>query len=251
MRRTQALFAVAGSAAAVVVLVYLAVNWATHSPRFAIEDAEVNGADNVPAGQLERVLGAVRGSNLLRVELAAVERELEALPWIETAEVSRKLPDRLIVNVVEHEAKALLSLGGLYLADAQGQAFKRATIEVGEGDGLPVITGLDRDDYGRDRQAAEAAIRRAIALLSLYQQVEGRPAVGEINVNAAFGYALVTTDSGARLVVGHGTDKVIGARFGRFDLAWSSLSDTERESARTFYLDNTTRTQSVTVALKQ
>ena len=63
----------------------------------------------------------------------------------------------------ERRAVASALLGALYLIDESGRPFKRATFE--EADGLPVITGVTREQYAALRAASEAVFREALALL--------------------------------------------------------------------------------------
>ena len=72
----------------------------------------------------------------------------------------------------ERHAVASALLGALYLLDADGRPFKRATFE--EADGLPVITGVTREQYAALRPRREAVFREAIGLVGAY----GRPAGG-------------------------------------------------------------------------
>ena len=62
-------------------------------------------------------------------------------------------------------------LGALYLVDGTGHPFKRATFA--EADGLPVITGVTRDQYASVRGTSEAVFRQALALYAAYN--DGHP----------------------------------------------------------------------------
>src|SRR5206468_4217250 len=87
--------------------------------------------------------------------LGAGTRKVAAHPWVAGVRVDRQLPSVLSIEIVERQAVAVAVLGGLYLVDPAGRPFKRATME--EADGLPVITGLSRDQYTETRDATEAA----------------------------------------------------------------------------------------------
>lgn len=57
------------------------------------------------------------------VDLKAIERELEALPWIERAEVRKQWPDTLVVKL--HEYRPLAVWNGTQLLAEQGSVFAR------------------------------------------------------------------------------------------------------------------------------
>ncbi|MBT8494194.1 MAG: FtsQ-type POTRA domain-containing protein [Deltaproteobacteria bacterium] len=227
---------------------YAGVQWATHSPRFSLVAAEVRGLHNMPHAELEQALEPVMGGNLFRTDTDAVERRLELLPWIEDAEVSRRLPNRLLVEVVEEEPAVMVSLGGLYLADDRGRVFKRANTATGEGLGLVVVTGLERHDYRADPASAQQLITSARRLADSYRLVMNRPKLGEVHIDSSRGFALVLAESGARIHCGFGRVETLEARLLRFDAAWAALSPDERAKTRNLYIDNETREDSVTIA---
>lgn len=246
--RRRRIFAALALAGALGTGAHFGLRWAASSPRFSIDDVEVSGGAHLSSAELERVVDPVRGLNLFRVDTAAVRRAAEELGWVASAEVRRRLPDRLEIDVTEREAAAVVSLGGLYLVEADGVPFKRASVIRGEAEGLPVVTGLERADYHNEPDSAAAAIRGALELHALYAAGDRRPALSEIHLDKKRGFSLVLADSGARVELGTGDIHLISERLARFDTSWAALSATERGAARTFFLDNDTRVDNVTIA---
>ena len=61
----------------------------------------------------------------------------------------RKLPSTIVIDVVEREAAALVSVGSdLYLSTRQGDLFKKP--EPGDPYDLPVISGTHTEDVVKD-----------------------------------------------------------------------------------------------------
>ncbi len=119
------------TAAGLVVLPLAAAAWVGHSHRFALAEIAVVGAAGANDRQPERVSDAwiqsalqpLVGTNLIRLSLTEAGTRLSGHPWIETAELSKELPSRLRVRVVERRPKAFLRRGDqLYWADASGRA---------------------------------------------------------------------------------------------------------------------------------
>lgn len=138
--------------------------YVTTSPRFAVRTVAVDGASRLSAEEVARHAGLAVGDNVFSIELDEVRQKLEAHPWIASARVSRKLPGAVMVSVVEHEPKALVSVAdALYLVDAKGAVFK----EVGADDAfdLPLVTGVAADKIVADREGVEAKLRDALALV--------------------------------------------------------------------------------------
>lgn len=249
-RATPALLAL-GAAAVVAGGLAYGYHWLTHSSRFELVEVDVRGNARRSDAFVLRAAGIELGDNLFRVDTAAAERALERDPWIARAEVKRRLPDQLVVDVTEREAAVVVELDGLYLADRAGHVFKRAAIQRGEGNGLPVVTGLSRADYAADPAAAEAVIRDALRAVRQYYAQAGRPAIGEVHVDARRGLTLHTYDTALAIRVGPAASEQLAHRLRAFDAAWSALDDHERQTARVVYADNDTHPDRVTVGFRE
>jgi cell division protein FtsQ len=223
--------------------VWASHRWLTTSPRFAITAITIAGTHRVTPDDLRAALPIHTGDNVF-ADLADLARAARANPWIADAQVHRILPHTIAIDVREHAAAAVIELGELYLADAGGRPFKRAALEAGEGEGLPIVTGIDRAAYTANPDAAAATVRGAIAAFAGWQAA-GRPALGEVHVDPHGAVTLHTYDQAIAIQLG-ALDAGLGARMRTFDTAWAGLSDAERGRARAIHLD--ARPDHVTVA---
>lgn len=81
-----------------------------------------------------------RGRSVLRVPLDQRRSELEQLPWVESANVARILPDKLKVDITERTPVAFLRNGNeVALIDAHGVILDRPE---GEDLHFPIVTGV-------------------------------------------------------------------------------------------------------------
>lgn len=223
--------------AAVIAGGGLGYRWLTGSERFAVAAVEVRGTHAVAVTEVERAVAPAYGQNVFRVSLGAIERRLRAQPWIASASVRRDLPDTLVVEVEERHAAAVAEMGGLYLVDEHGVAFKRADVARGEATGLLVVTGIDRAEYRRSPAEAAARIRAALDAARVYAE-GGRPALGEVRHDPHRGITLYTRKPVTALRLGHLAGAgALRRRLAAFDAAWAALSPAERTTASTFHLD--------------
>jgi cell division protein FtsQ len=225
--------------------------WLTGSPRFTLDSVELRGASDRARAGLERAMTPALGVNLFRVSVEAVERRLRAEPWVADVGVRRSLPDALIVEVVERRPLAVVDLGGLYLADESGRVFKRADVLAGEAAGLPVVTGIDRDDYRRAPEAGAQRVREAVDAAALYRANPARPALGEIHSDVHCGLTLFTRAPVIALRLGQPVSAALERRLASFDAAWAALTPGERDAASTFHLDRDERPLRVAVGFAQ
>ncbi len=203
------------------------------SPRFAVRDVEVGPSTRVTADEIRDLSGVRIGDRLLAVDPDAVAARLATHPWILSARVRRELPSTLAIEVTERKAVASALLGALYLLDADGRPFKRATFA--EADGLPVITGVTRDQYAAVRATSEAVFRQALALAALYAGGHPeRPKLSEIHVDTRAGFSLILYDGSGEIRLGRGDFE---AKLARLDRIFAALGGRGPAALRTVYLD--------------
>jgi len=227
---------VAGKAAAVIVVVCLSllagrqvVRHVVASPRFAVREIRVGTATHLSADEIQALAGVEVGDRLLTIDPDRVAARLATHPWIASARVRRELPSVLAIDVTERRAVACALMGALYLLDEGGRPFKRATFE--EADGLPVITGVTREQYAGVRSASEAVFREALALLAAYGD---RPKVSEIHVDPHAGFSLVLLDGAGEIRLGRGgTDE----KLMRLDQILAAVAPRGPSALATVYLD--------------
>ncbi len=197
LRAAAAKLALVGKALLVVAFVVGAVyagrqlvRHVIASPRFAVRGIQIGPSVRVSGDEIRELSGVHLGDRLLAVDPDLVAARLTSHPWILSARVRRELPSTLAVEVVERRAVASALLGALYLVDEAGRPFKRATFA--EADGLPVITGVTRDQYASVRATSEAVFRQALALYAAYSDGHPeRPKLSEIHVDMRAGFSLV------------------------------------------------------------
>jgi cell division protein FtsQ len=112
---------VAGVATLVAVTLY---RYGTQSWRFRIDSSDnidIAGNHNVTHSQLLDVFGADIDRNIFFVPLAERKKQLEEIPWVESASVMRLFPNRLKVEVHERTPVAYVNVNShISLIDAHG-----------------------------------------------------------------------------------------------------------------------------------
>ncbi|MBK8481067.1 MAG: FtsQ-type POTRA domain-containing protein [Proteobacteria bacterium] len=215
------------------------------SNTFAVRTIRLEGARPALRGELLRTLEPLRGMAILRVATRETARILTGHPWVAEAEVYRALPDTLHVVVREREARAAALLGELYLVDAAGWPFKRATLD--EVAGLTVITGIDRAAFRSRPQEAARRVVRALGVLARYGRAAQRPPLGELHLDDDGEVTLFLRRGGTALHLG---TRVSDAQFARLDRVLKALGP-EVARAQTVFLDHRERPGRVVVRMRQ
>jgi cell division protein FtsQ len=107
---------------------------------FEVQKVEVRGVErmdempvyNIALGQVDR--------SMLSLDLPRVRSEMLKLGWVKDARISRRLPDTLVVDIVEREPVAVWQHGGqLHLIDVQGAVLE--SVSASAMPDLPLVVG--------------------------------------------------------------------------------------------------------------
>ncbi|MGK2930797.1 MAG: cell division protein FtsQ/DivIB [Acidimicrobiales bacterium] len=131
LRRLVLLTALAAVALAVVVVF--------ESPVLDVDEIAVLGTQSLDPATIAEAASIDHGAPMFLTDLDEAARSVEALPWIEEASVSRQLPGRVVVDVVERTPSALVTAGGSSaLVDRSGRV-----LEAGDPTGFPAHVPTD------------------------------------------------------------------------------------------------------------
>lgn len=135
--------AIVGGAASMVYA------YGAHSWRFRIEssdDLQITGGENVSRRQIMDVMGGDIGRNIFFVPLEQRKHQLEELPWVESANVMRLLPNKLQVTIQERTPVAFVQIGGkIELIDANGVVMDMPP-NSSKHYSFPVIVGMGENE---------------------------------------------------------------------------------------------------------
>jgi len=180
------------------VILISAFNFTISAPCFRIRETVVRGCRELTEKEV-LLLGTARLSqNLLALNKEAMAKRISSNPWIKSVSIGRELPDRLVVQIQERSAIAVVRQdANLYLMDREGVIFKK----LGKSDevDLPVLTGLYRQG-----QLNESLLKSARSLLSDLSTSKFFPTldrISEIQGHEVQGLS-VFTDNGLCLVLG-------------------------------------------------
>ncbi|MFB3920392.1 MAG: cell division protein FtsQ/DivIB [Terriglobia bacterium] len=137
------------------------------SPRFMLTSGDeivVEGNHNVSRGEILNVLGfptsgkLTRGVSIFRYPMDNRRKQLESIPWVKSATLTRAYPNHLAVSLVERTPIAFVNIEGqMRLVDAEGVLLDRP--EKGSFD-FPVLAGFSAGGGQEER----------VARLALFQQ---------------------------------------------------------------------------------
>jgi len=119
-------------------------HYGEHSWRFSLEssdDLEMAGLSNVTRGQVMEVMGGDIGRNVFFIPLEQRQKQLEQIPWVESASVMRFAPNRIRIEIHERTPVAFARVGSkILLIDAGGTLMELSSKKKYS---FPVIVGMN------------------------------------------------------------------------------------------------------------
>lgn len=125
-----------------VLALVVAAGWlVVRSPLLDVDRIVVTGAQRVGPTDVRAATGVEPGDAIAFVDLGAVARRVERVPWVDEARIERHLPDELAVRVTERAPAlwARRSPEEIALIDERGRVLDTAPAAPAD---LPELTGV-------------------------------------------------------------------------------------------------------------
>jgi cell division protein FtsQ len=182
------------------------LGWAMRLPVFAIHGVTVSGdvthynAITLRANVMPRLQGT-----FFTLDLQAARKAFESMPWVRQAVVRRDFPNRLRVQLQEHQAVAFWGADDdSHLVNSYGEVFEANVGEL-EQDKLPRLIGPD--NQSAQVLAMQRTLKPLLATLDL--------GLDQLELTARGGWH-AQLDNGASLELGSGSTEELVARTERF-----------------------------------
>jgi cell division protein FtsQ len=155
---------------AIVTSYLLVAHFLQRDGRFRIagtSNIEATGLAQVSRAEMLPVFGEDIGKNIFFIHLSERRKQLEQIPWVQSATVMRLLPDQIHVNIVERTPIAFVRQGQqIGLADADGVLLSMSPARMTQHHySFPVVTGIDPRDPPSSRRARMAVYQRLVGEL--------------------------------------------------------------------------------------
>lgn len=157
--------------------------WAKRTPYFTLRQIEIAATPNVPEDVARGLMGLDQPVNAFDFDPGAARLRLLNDPWVLTAQVELKLPDRVMAQWTERRPVAVALMGGhLYYVDHTGRPFVQVEMEAAAS--LPLITGMTAERYDADPQGAQLRMQAAMALSEQYEgtAIARRRSLGNVHI---------------------------------------------------------------------
>ena len=146
--RVRLILNIAAVVAVVGVIWYGLEQYGTGSWRFRVDSSDnvtISGMNNVARSQIMDVMASDIDRNIFFVPLEQRKKQLEQIPWVQSAAVMRLLPNRIKIVVTERTPVAFVEVNShIQMIDANGVVMELPANQAHYS--FPVIIGVSEND---------------------------------------------------------------------------------------------------------
>ncbi|MGI8656555.1 MAG: cell division protein FtsQ/DivIB [Pyrinomonadaceae bacterium] len=210
------------------VMLFAGYRAAASASFFQLRAVDVGGTSRASDDQIKTVVRhAVARTGVWRADLSDISRELEKLPWVRSAIVSRVLPDGLRVRVTERVPRAVVrtSAGRLVWMDDDAVSLGA----FAPTDKMPdfFLTGLDENTGEAARAINRERVSKGLEMAREWDELNLSNRVSEVNLSDVRDVRAQLTGDDAEIEVR------LGAKdFGKRLKTALSVLDEQRHTAR-------------------
>ena len=183
--------------------------YGTRSWRFRVEssdDISITGLNKVTRSQVMEVLAADIGRNVFFIPLEQRKKQLEEIPWIQSANVMRLLPNRISIDIQERTPVAFAQMGGrIQLVDAHGVIME---LPRRSHYSFPVVLGLRDSDPLSARAAQMKLYSRLVSELDAGDARYSKD-LSEVDVSDPENVKVTVADPDGAVLVHLGSDQFL------------------------------------------
>ena len=212
-----------------------AVIWAnTWKSDLRVKEVRVEGNRTVRAEEILAAAAIQKSERLFDVDLFAAARRVSQNHFLKSVSVTREVPGRISISVVERVPLAAVVQNELLYVDGEGYVLPPVRSEnIFD---IPVVTGsFPKDELVPGRHISSGFMQEAISVLVLAQRIDDHlyRKISEVHVDGSNDLVFYTAEAGVPVIVGH---EDIGMKLVKFDSFWKQL--VERRGARELqYID--------------
>jgi len=151
----------------------------TQARTFSVKHVVIEGNKRLSDDSIQSIGRVAPGVNIFAVNLRHVQQRLRHNGWVARAQVSRELPDRIVIRIQEFEPAGILDMGKKYFVSPHGSVFKQ--VEALDSQGLPRIAGLSLTDLPSQDHAPSAVFTDMLDMLALTRKNRSLDLIGPID----------------------------------------------------------------------
>ena len=104
----------------VILVIFLALQWATFNEMFTIKNVEISGAQYFDDSSLALYKNEIKDNNIMSFDLRYYKNQIESLAYVKDCKISKTFPETVNIVIYEREPLAIINSTDLIMLDVDG-----------------------------------------------------------------------------------------------------------------------------------
>lgn len=150
------------------------------TPWFNITEIIVNGNVRLQSDAVIAQSGLYTGNNIFKAATSQARERLEEMPYVKSAAVNRKLPNKILIDIQEsHEAAQLPNAGGYIVTDEDGKVLYLTSEPL---EGYMQILGCEAEEFEIGKKIKVDADEKFDIIVLCIDEFEKADLIHKVNV---------------------------------------------------------------------
>jgi len=182
-------------------------SWVDRDAGFRVQKVMVTGCKTLREQEVAAAAKVPMSRSIFDVEFLPIAKRVEALPFVQKAQVSRIFPSTIVIAIEERKTLALINHSGLWPVDAEGVILPRLQPNRRLNDpasyDTPVLSGSVFSQTGENKKLS-IANQRVIDFLSELRSTNAMlyHGISELNINPKGHLTFYLMDGGVPVYLG-------------------------------------------------
>ncbi|SHE38545.1 Cell division protein FtsQ [Caldanaerobius fijiensis DSM 17918] len=170
----------------VIILLSVSVYIILGSDYFKIKEIRVEGNKRVPTGEIIKLSGVKVGDLIFQVDKKDIIRRLKSIRYVKNAVVKLKMPDKMILHIVERIPVGLVPYYGSFLKiDDEGVVLE---VTKNNDNKLPVLYGVKLKETSLEQKVKpenSVIFKQALQVLKSLDEMHMTNLINEVEINGS------------------------------------------------------------------
>ena len=183
-------------------IILFSIQWSEDGERLLPKVFNINGNKILSSKEILDLINISNNNSLLNIDLKLIQYEIEKHPYIKVAQISRKFPSQINVNIKERQPLAYLNLNEYLVVDDDGYILplRNGIIEFN----IPTLTGFNNEKslYPLGLKCLSTKTLEAVNYLNSTKKIfpELISNISEFKINQSDYYEMILTEKPTKII---------------------------------------------------
>tara|TARA_Y100001970_G_scaffold202180_1_gene246116 strand:+ start:1248 stop:2009 length:762 start_codon:yes stop_codon:yes gene_type:complete len=127
----------------IIVIIFISFWWSEYNDTIILKKVKLSKTNVLDNSIYSKLLNQYIGQDIAAINLKEVSMKIEKHPYVKAARVSKRFPQKIMVEIVERKPIAILQIDPMLLLDEDGIVLPK--IDILKNYNLPIMTNFNPD----------------------------------------------------------------------------------------------------------